>query len=100
MFTLPVSFKRKGTKYIVSCPILDVYSQGSNKKEALKNIKEALELFFVSCFDRGVLDAVLKESGFQAIEISKNKIPQKRGEERVRIPLPLVASARAAECRA
>jgi predicted RNase H-like HicB family nuclease len=37
---------RKGEKfYVALCPELDVVSQGKTKKEALANLKEAVELY-------------------------------------------------------
>ena len=64
---LPVSTKKKAKGFISYCSVLDVYSQGSTEKEAKKNIMEALKLFLISCFERGTLDAVLKECGFKAV---------------------------------
>jgi len=63
---LPVDIHKEGKWFISSCHILDVHSQGHTKKEAVKNLKEALSLFFVSCYDRGTLDNVLKECGFSS----------------------------------
>ena len=45
------------------CPILDVWSQGETKDKALNNLNEALQLFLISCFDRGTLVEVLKKCG-------------------------------------
>lgn len=37
---------KKGAKqYVALCPELDVVSQGYTKEEALKNLKEAVELY-------------------------------------------------------
>ena len=38
-------------------------------EEAKKNIAEALFMFFRSCFERGTLDAVLKQCGFRSMEV-------------------------------
>ena len=64
---LPALVKKEkhGRRYISWCPVLDVYSQGESRDKALSNLSEALRLFFVSCFDRGTLDQVLKECGFK-----------------------------------
>ena len=32
--------------YIASCPVLDISTQGETYEEAVKNIKEAIELYF------------------------------------------------------
>ena len=57
---------RPSGKYFVShCPVLDVYSQGHTEEEALRNLRDALRLFVESCHERGTLDQVLKECGFE-----------------------------------
>ncbi len=38
--------RREGKLYVALCPEYDVASQGKSVEEALKNLKEALELFF------------------------------------------------------
>ena len=37
--------RREGRLYVALCPEFDVASQGKSVEEALKNLKEALELF-------------------------------------------------------
>lgn len=61
---LPLTISKEGQWYVASCVALDVHSQGKNKLEAEDNLKEAISLFFTSCFDRGTLDGALKELGF------------------------------------
>jgi predicted RNase H-like HicB family nuclease len=56
--------KREGDWYIAHCPPLDLTTQGRTLAEAKKNLREASELFIVSCFERGTLDQALKELGF------------------------------------
>lgn len=61
---LPVAFRDEGG-YVVACfPNLDIASQGRDRDEAAKNLIEATQLFICSCFERGVLDEVLKSCGF------------------------------------
>ena len=62
-FKLPFKIKKNDSWYISSCPILDIHSQGKTEKKARENLYEALSLFLVSCFERGTLADVLKESG-------------------------------------
>ena len=66
MFSLTVDseVKREGDVYASHCPALDVYSQGDSEDEASANLIEALQLFLQSCYERGTLDAVMKERGF------------------------------------
>ena len=63
MFSLTVDseVKKEGDVYVSYCPALDVYSQGDSEDEASANLIEALQLFLQSCYERGTLDAVMKE---------------------------------------
>ena len=61
---LPVKLTKGEKWHVASCPILDVHSQGDTVEEAKSNLTEALTLFFLSCFERGTLDEVLRECGF------------------------------------
>jgi predicted RNase H-like HicB family nuclease len=89
---LPALVKKEkhGRIYISSCPVLDVFSQGESRQKALDNLREALQLFFVSCFERGTLDAVLKSAGFRAIGKSsvKKTVPFPRKYASIDLPLP------------
>ena len=87
---LPAQVKREGKWYISCCPILDVCSQGETKEKALNNLIEALRLFLISCFERGTLDEVLRECGFEPVDVKgpiKEKPFPKRFES-VNVPLP------------
>ena len=89
---LPGMVKKSGEYYISSCPVLDVHSQGETQEKALKNLKEALTLFFASCFERGTLHEVLKNCGFKLIEKREFKIqPFPRKYKTLKIPLPFQA---------
>ena len=84
---LPIVIFKEDNWYISNCPILDVCSQGSTKKEAEKNLKEALHLFFISCYERGTLDEVLKESGF--IPGKPTKLDNQSFDKSININIPL-----------
>lgn len=90
---IPAQVKREGNWFISSSPHLDVYSQGKTERESLENLIEALQLFLESCFERGVLEQVLKDCGFRAA----HDIHPARGREQenhfVDVPLSLVANA-------
>ncbi len=101
--TLPIKIFKKKKWYVASCPILDVFSQGDTEKIAKKNLSEALSLFFRSCFERGTLDAVLKQCGFSVTEPENSQIEQKSSivdrEDYINIPIPfLVTQNPQAEC--
>lgn len=89
---LPATVKKKGRFFISCCPLLDVYSQGETEGKALRNLKEALRLFLISCFERGTLDEVLKTCGFKPAEKRMTKIePFPKKYKSVRVPLPFTA---------
>lgn len=70
--------------YIAHCPPLDVASQGKTRNKALENIKQACALFLESCIERGTLEEVLADCGWNGQSIS---IPE--SAESFRIPLML-----------
>ena len=96
--TVPAEIWRDGGHFVSCCPPLDVYSQGSDKKTALDNLVEALQLFIGSCIDRGTLDQALKDCGFEA-----DTAPGPIGEpgenlRMIRVPFPLVTHEQAHTC--
>ena len=66
MFTLnlPAAFVTENDVVVGRFPHLDVSSQGRNRAEAEQNLIEAAQLFIESCYERNVLDEVLKSCGF------------------------------------
>lgn len=66
-FKLPFKIKKDNGWYVSSCSIIDVHSQGKTIKKAKENLGEALSLFLVSCFERGTLSEVLRESGLRPL---------------------------------
>ena len=86
---VPVEVKHSGDWFVASCPVLDVHSQGTTEKKAIANLTEALQLFVESCYERGVLEQVLKECGFEpASEVQPRRA---RKEHTIEVPLPLVS---------
>ena len=53
---LPVEIKKKGKIYVSFCPSLDVFSQGDTKRQAKRNLIEAIEAFITGCIENGMLD--------------------------------------------
>ncbi len=64
-FKLFGTVKREGGWYVAHCPPLDVTTQGRSVAEAKENLREASELFIVSCLERGTLDQALQELGLK-----------------------------------
>lgn len=64
---LPVRYSHEGGAVIAHSPGIDVASHGPSKQAAHAALVEAMQLWFISCFERGQLDAALKECGFASI---------------------------------
>lgn len=90
---LPIEIKKGEKYYVASCPAFDVASQGKTTNKAKSNLEEALTAFFISCIERGVLDAVLKECGFKSVKKpSTVKRPALNTKDYIDIPLYLLAN--------
>jgi predicted RNase H-like HicB family nuclease len=61
---LEIATKQDGDQWLAWCPPIDVFSQGDAKAGAIASLKEAIDLWFESCIQRGVLDDALREAGF------------------------------------
>jgi predicted RNase H-like HicB family nuclease len=92
---LPIQITKKTEWYLASCPALDVTTQGETEEVAKKNIAEALFMFLRSCFERGTLDAVLKECGFTSImevqDTDTGPAESLAGQEYMDVPLYLLS---------
>jgi predicted RNase H-like HicB family nuclease len=100
-FTLPARIRKKGAWFISSCPPLDVHSQGHSHDEAERNLIDALTSFFVSCYERGTLDAVLRDAGFVPAKSSRHAGSSRSARNAsVVVPLPFVIEPRAGRATA
>jgi predicted RNase H-like HicB family nuclease len=61
---LEVAVRQVDDQWIACCAPLDVMTQASTREDALGGLKEAVELWFESCLERGVLDEAMTEVGF------------------------------------
>ena len=59
--------RRDGREWLAWCPSIDVITQAGTKKKVLESLREAVQLWFESCIERNVLDAALKEAGFEEV---------------------------------
>jgi predicted RNase H-like HicB family nuclease len=91
---LPIQITKKAKWFLASCPALDVSSQGETEEDAKKNIAEALFMFLRSCYERGTLEAVLKQCGFVPdLESGQDNelVETPTGQEYVNVPLYLLS---------
>lgn len=51
--------------WVAYCPALEVSSYGDTKEEAQKALEEAMEIFFEETIERGTLEKVLLQLGWQ-----------------------------------
>lgn len=87
--------------FIACAHVLNVLTQGDTRTEARNNLVEAIQLFLMSCFERGTLDEVLRESGFRSA-LRKPKTRRKTKPVRtMNVPLPfMIKNASRDHCRA
>jgi len=97
LFNLPLRVVRRRHWVVAQCPPLDIASQGETVEEAKRNLAEATRVFLVSCYERGTIEAVLKECGFEP----QNTVPARRpaARNRFQVSLPLRSPAQD-QCRA
>jgi len=90
--TVPVRVWPEGGWVYASCEDLDIHTQGRTEAEARSNLVEALQLFVQSCFERGTLDAVLKQAGFRPARRRPDREREaEEGSAWLDVPLSLVA---------
>jgi predicted RNase H-like HicB family nuclease len=94
--TLDVNLKafirrEKARLWVAICPTLGVASQGKDKDSAMRSLHEAVELWFESCIERGVLDQAMREANWRPLahgeapsdEAEHVIVDRKRGDEDV-----------------
>ncbi len=87
--SFPIDVKKEVRYYVASCPILDVWACGKTQTDAVKNLKDTLQLFLAHCFDHGTLEMVLKGCGFTSLK--KSLYQDKRCQlDEMEVPLPFV----------
>ena len=64
-YGVPVTFLKEGEMFVAYSPVLDLSTCGQTYDEASQNMKEAAELFFEDCFDRGTIDEALSSLGWR-----------------------------------
>ena len=70
--------KEKRNRWVSICPRLGVASQATTAEDAKRALQDAVELWFESCVERGVLDQAMRESGFRPL--SSGEVPPSDSE--------------------
>jgi predicted RNase H-like HicB family nuclease len=79
---------KEGPTFVSYSPELDVSSCGDSVAEARARLREAVSLFLEECSQRGTLEAILVESGFE--KRGKSYRPRRiiaRAKFRLAVPL-------------
>src|SRR4051812_34421332 len=71
------AFVRRDTarRWVATCPMVGVASQGKSVDDAKRCLQEAVELWFESCVERGVLDQALREANFRPSHDPHERFP-------------------------
>ena len=64
-FSFDVHIFKEGEAYVAYVPALDLSSCGATDDEARRNIRDAVRGFLATSADRGTLDEILEEAGYQ-----------------------------------
>ena len=72
--------KEKKNRWLAVCPSIGVASQGADREDAMRSLREAVELWFESCIERGVLDQAMRETSFRPLSAGDTAPP---GSEQV-----------------
>jgi|SRR5579884_1036829 len=64
-FSFDVHIFKEGETYVAYVPVLDLSSCGTTDDEARSNIRDAVRGFLETSADRGTLDEILQEAGYQ-----------------------------------
>jgi predicted RNase H-like HicB family nuclease len=67
---------KEGETFIAYCPKLDVSSCGNTIDEARKNLKTAVRLFLEEADKMGTFEDILKESGYERIDVNRWMTPR------------------------
>ncbi len=89
-FRLPVQIWQENGHFVAFCPVLQVTSYGCSKKDAQRNVKEAVELFLEVCVEDGTLNEVLRECGMKR-RVSEVSLDA-RQESLIQGSVPMLAS--------
>ena len=76
-FRLTAHFRRDAETraYVLYCPTLDICTAAPSRAECKPTMRSAANLFIRTCYDRGMLDQVLRRRGFR-----KSSSPAESGD--------------------
>lgn len=77
-FKLAVFVTKRRKWHLAVCPILDLAAQGPTPEKAVASLRNAVRGFVADCFERGVLDEVMKNAGFGPSESGTRRVAPMR----------------------
>jgi len=92
-FSLPYRITRRRNWVVADCFPLDICSQGDTEADATRNLTEATQAFLLSCYERGVLEKVLKDCGFTSSRTKTVRPSRAKNLLKVSIPLQFTPQA-------
>lgn len=79
---------KEGRTYVAHAIELDVSSCAGSEDKAIRNLKEAVQLFLEEAKKMGTLEQILEEAGYSK-DKQKFAPPKVISEQRMSLPLPL-----------
>lgn len=78
-FRLTAHYRRddETRAYVMYCPTLDIYTAAPTRSECKATMRSAAILFIRTCYNRGMLDQVLRQRGLQRSASSAPHSPLK-----------------------
>ena len=93
-FNLPVSIFKEGDYFIAYTPALDLSTAGKTFRQVKQRFQEVVKIFFEEIANRGTLEEVLSELGWNKLQKQWSPPPVIAHEpERVKVALPIPAHA-------
>jgi|GEM_PF-4962598 len=79
--------------WVAACPAIDVATQADSRKAALLALHEAVEAWFESTIERGVLDQALREVGFAPARLGDPPTAPDETGDFIEVSIPAYAAA-------
>ena len=85
--------RQDGDVWVANYPSLDVFGQGASPDKAFASLRTAIELWFESCIERGVLEEALGEAGFKPLGIGSAAGTAAPSPSLLEVSIPCVAQS-------
>ena len=91
--SLPVQIIKEGNVYVAYCPVLEIATQGDTYEQAHEMFQELVKVFFDDLIERGTLEKVLLDLGWQKASQGRRwKLPERQfiseTHQEINLPCP------------